>query len=44
MISHGICLRHLKKLKLGVWGKLPKRSDRSARRVATGLESPLFAF
>jgi hypothetical protein len=44
VISHGICLRHLKKLKLGALGNLPKRSVRSARRVAAGLESLLFSF
>jgi hypothetical protein len=31
VVSHGICLRHLRKLKLQTQGLLPKRIRRSAR-------------
>lgn len=30
-VSHGICLKHLRKLKLQTQGLLPKRARRSAR-------------
>lgn len=43
-VSHGICPRHLKRLKLEAAGKLPKRANRSARRAESGLGDLLFPF
>lgn len=42
VISHGICPRHLNKLKLEATGRLPNRSKRSSRRTETGLGALLF--
>ena len=40
--SHGICPRHLKRLKLEATGKLPKRVKRSAQSAEGGLGDLLF--
>ena len=40
-ISHGICLRHLRFLKLQTQGLLPKRATRSSQRGAIQTEAYL---
>lgn len=43
VLSHGICLKHLRKLKLQAQGIIPARDSR-ARRKDMALGVPLFAF
>lgn len=40
-LSHGICLRHLRQLKLQSQGLLPKHRRRSRRESAPELQLPL---
>jgi hypothetical protein len=40
-VSHGICLRHLRNLKLETQGLLPKRSRRSASHATAREEAYL---
>jgi hypothetical protein len=42
VISHGICLRHLKRLKLTASGKLPERRGRTVRSESPRLDAFLF--
>lgn len=44
VIADGICLRHFKKLKLGMLEKLPKRAAHSVRGKTPNLENSALPF